>query len=284
VTDVRLSAPGTKAGRLQRACLRVLRQHAADGALPTSSRFVYYELKQAGVDTGTHPTRRADQDVVDAVKRLRDAGEIPWDWIVDETRSVQAAYTTPSVRRWVVDVLDQARVDPWDGEAPMVLTESRGVAGALRASARAYGVPIASTNGQVGGFLHTDIAPMLRRGQAVAYFGDHNVAGSHIEANTRRVLEREAGPLAWQRIAVTPRQAEAADPPLPPKPGTDRRYRDGRPHVSYECEALGQATLPGLLAGWLDELLPEPLADVQERERVQRERLAEVLDAIDEDG
>jgi hypothetical protein len=56
-----LSAPGTKAGRLQRACLAVLRQHEATGALPTSARFVYYELKQAGVATGTHAARRADQ-------------------------------------------------------------------------------------------------------------------------------------------------------------------------------------------------------------------------------
>jgi hypothetical protein len=32
--------------------------------------------------------RRADQDVCDAVMRLREIGVVPWDWIVDETRSV----------------------------------------------------------------------------------------------------------------------------------------------------------------------------------------------------
>lgn len=38
-----LSAPDTKAGRLQRACLELLREHERDGALPTNGRFLFYE-------------------------------------------------------------------------------------------------------------------------------------------------------------------------------------------------------------------------------------------------
>jgi hypothetical protein len=49
-----------------------------------------------------------------------------------------------------------------------------------------------------------------------------------------------------------------------PKPGTDRRYRDGRPHDRYEAEALGAAELNGLL--------PEPLDDVLDREAAEREQ------------
>ena len=43
------------------------------------------------------------------------------------------------------------------------------------------------------------------------------------------------------------------------------------PHLSYEAGALGQAELNRLLAGWLDALLPVPLADVLEREQAERE-------------
>ena len=96
-----------------------------------------------------------------------------------------------------------------------------------------------------------------------------------IESNTRSVLERAVGPLGWQRLAVTPEQAEQAG--LPPKPGTDRRYADGRPHVSYEAEALGHAELNRLLAAWLDERLPVPLEDVLEREQAEREQLRQLL-------
>jgi hypothetical protein len=273
-----LSPPHTAKGRLQRECLAVLRQHEAAGALPTSARFVYYEIKQAGYPLARHAARRDDQDVIDAVKRLRDAGLVPWEWVSDETRSVEGDHLAGSVRQWLLDMLGQARISAWDGQPrPVVITESRGVRAALRATASRYGAWIASTNGQVGGFLHTDVTPLLVPGSPVAYFGDSNPAGGDIEANTKRVLERAVGgPLAWQRLAVTPGQAEEEG--LPPKPGTDGRYRDGRPHISYEAEALGQARLSDLLAAWLDSLLPVPLQDVLERQQAERGQLRALLD------
>lgn len=270
-----LSAPGTARGRLQRACLDILRQHEASGELPTSARFIYYQLKQDGYPLARHAARRDDQDVIDAIKYLRDAGEVPWEWLADETRSIDEIYADLSVADWMLGILDNARIDPWDGTGPAVITESRGVRAALRAVAARYAVTITSTNGQVGGFLHTDVAPLLLPGQDIAYFGDWNPAGSAIEANTRRVLERKVGGLGWERLAVTDVQAEREG--LPPKPGTDRRFTDSRPHVSYEAEALGQGRLAELLTAWLDERLPRPLGDVQEREQAQRERVAAVL-------
>jgi len=44
-----LSAPETKAGRLQRACLKWLQQHDRDDALPTNVTFLFYELEQLSV-------------------------------------------------------------------------------------------------------------------------------------------------------------------------------------------------------------------------------------------
>jgi hypothetical protein len=275
-----LSAPGTRSGRLERACLAVLREHETAGALPTSARFVYYQLKQAGYPLARYEARRDDQDVIDAVKVLRDGGQVPWSWITDETRSVEGPHVASSVRQWLLDVLGQAQVSAWDGQPrPVVICESRGVRAALRSTVDRYGARITSTNGQVGGFLHTDVLPLLVPGSPVAYVGDHNPAGSAIEVNTRSVLERAAGQLGWQRLAVTPEQAEQAG--LPPKPGTDRRYGDGRPHVSYEAEALGQAELNRLLAAWLDALLPRPVSAVLKREAAEREQMRALLN---EDG
>jgi hypothetical protein len=58
-----LSATHTKTGRLQRELLDRLRVHERDGTLPTSNRFLFYELVQAGV-VSKHATgkRRPDQD------------------------------------------------------------------------------------------------------------------------------------------------------------------------------------------------------------------------------
>jgi hypothetical protein len=42
--DALLSKPESKAGRLQRVCLDLLHEHESDGAIPTSARFLFYEL------------------------------------------------------------------------------------------------------------------------------------------------------------------------------------------------------------------------------------------------
>ena len=93
----------------------------------------------------------------------------------------------------MLDVLPAARLDPWAGDAPLILTESRSLAGVLRALVREYAALIAATNGQIGGFLHTEIIPILRPGQRILYLGDLDLSGGQIEANTRHVLEREVG-------------------------------------------------------------------------------------------
>src|SRR5215208_7784260 len=91
-----LSAETTKAGRLQRACLELLREHEADGAIPTSIRFLFYELLDRGAipkvyrkPDGTEGKRTPGQDIADAVKVLRETGKVPWSWIVDETRTLE---------------------------------------------------------------------------------------------------------------------------------------------------------------------------------------------------
>lgn len=67
-----LSRPDSKAGRLQRALLARLAAHQREGTLPTSNRFLFYELVGKLIDgevlVSKRPTgkRRADQDLIDA--------------------------------------------------------------------------------------------------------------------------------------------------------------------------------------------------------------------------
>jgi hypothetical protein len=153
---------------------------------------------------------------------------IPWEWIVDETRSLEDFTSAPSVREWTLDVLPAARLDPWTGDAPLILCENCSLAGVLRALVRDYAVLIGATNGQVGGFLHTEIIPILQPGQRILYLGDLDLAGGQIERNTRRVLEQEVGALAWERRALTQEQVDHYDLPVIEK--HDRRYNDAHAH------------------------------------------------------
>ena len=112
----------------------------------------------------------------------------------------------------------------------------------------------------------------------MAYLGDLDLAGNQIESNTRRVLEREiGGELRWERLALTQEQVREHNLPVIVK--HDRRYKDGRPHEAVETEALRQTVLVNILRRRLDELLPEPLSRVQEREQRQRRRVVALLRA-----
>jgi hypothetical protein len=128
--------------------------------------------------------------MLDALTDLRNGGEIPWDAIVDETRSLADFTGFRSIATGLDEYMSAIRIDPWDGAAPLILTESRSLAGVLRALTQEYAVMIAPTNGQTAGFLHNGVAPCLRDGMRVLYLGDYDLAGADIEDNTRRVLER----------------------------------------------------------------------------------------------
>jgi hypothetical protein len=186
----------SKISRIRDALIQLLREHERDDTLPTSGRFLFYELIGRGVISKERDgSRRPDQIVTDALTQLREDGSIPWDWIVDETRTLEDYSGATSIKQALLDYLPAARLDPWEGETPLVLTESRSLAGVLRPVAWNYRVQIASTNGQCGGFLHTKIGPLLADAETarVLYLGDFDLAGNQIEANTRRVLEEESG-------------------------------------------------------------------------------------------
>lgn len=286
-----LSSAGTKAGKLQRAALKVLLEHQRTGQLPTSNRYIFYELEHAGVvrkKTKEDRTRRTtgwpagEQDLIDATKRLRDIGLIPWDWMVDETRSVTEWQSAASVIDFLRDSVEDARIDPWSDEpAPLILTESRTFGGVLRRTVAAeYLCPVASTNGQVGGFLHTDVVPVIKQDggfRRVCYIGDLDLQGGQIERNTRRVLERELGvALDWTRLALTEEQAERAG--LIAIQKIDTRHKNGGlVHDAIEVEVLGQGVVTEIVRVGLDGLLPVPLKRVLEREGRERAAARKLL-------
>ncbi len=244
--DSRYSELGTKKGNLQRAAHALLLEHERDDALPTSNRFLFYEAEQRGILSKRRTgRRRSDQDFTDAVMWLREKGIVPWHWIVDETREVVEWEYADTVREGVRQSIRTQRIDCWDGEPPpLILCESRSLAGVLRRIAARYLCPIASTNGQVGGFLVTDIAPLLEDERPVLYLGDHDWQGHQIEAATQRRLEEHVGEIYdWERLALTEEQVEEYDLARLAIRKTDNRYRPPRVHDAIETEALSRTII-----------------------------------------
>jgi len=144
----------------------------------------------------------------------------------------------------------------------------------LRGIAADYLCPIASTNGQTGGFLRTDIAPIVKGGRRVLYMGDFDLSGGHIEGNTRKVLS-EYGPLEWKRLAITAEQIEVHNFPQMPK--KDNRYKPPRDYLAVETEALGQAETVRILTEWLENAAPVDIDHARQVEAKQRVQVREVL-------
>jgi hypothetical protein len=140
--DARLSAPDTKEGHLQRACLDLLHEHNRKGDIPTNGRFLFYELEQCGVipkkydsinpKTGKKYARTPLQDVSVATMQ-RESGLIPWHWIEDESRQLYEWRYAPTVIDYLIDTNPEARIDLWAGELPpLIIFESRAAAGVFR--------------------------------------------------------------------------------------------------------------------------------------------------------
>src|SRR5215813_11850406 len=152
MTIADLSPPESKIGALRAILFALLEEHERDGALPTSARFLYYELVQRGqLSKEKTGARRPDQNLHDALTDIREDGRIPWDWIVDETRSLDDYTGYKTVKQGMLAKLPYVGIDPWGGQAPMILTESRSLAGVLRHIVVDYRARVASTNGQCGG-------------------------------------------------------------------------------------------------------------------------------------
>ena len=285
--EEKLSAPDTKAGRLQRACLRLLAEHRRDGAIPTSNRFLFYELlgrriipKDYRKADGTKKPRTPAQDVSDALTHLREVGPVPWSWIVDETRTLYEWDYAATVPEYALNDLPSARIDLWQGTPPsLILCESRSLAGVLRNIAHDYLCPIAATNGQSGGFLHTEVGPLVEGGRRVLYLGDLDLSGTQIEENTRKVLEGY-GDLEWERLAITDVQVREKE--LVAVEKKDNRYKPARPYEAVETEALKQQEIQRILRGALEAAVPEPLEEVREREEDQRAEVREALLPLEE--
>jgi hypothetical protein len=285
---VTISAVPTKTERLKAALRERLAVHERDGTLPTSNRFLFYELE--GKDDGfgvlvskiKTGARRSDQDLLDALTALREDGSIPWDWIVDETRHVESVSRANTIADDLREYLDVTKIDAWQWSdvRPFVICESRSLAGVLRDQCWRYGVNSTSTNGQNNGFVRTKLADAFNEQSPeqeilVLYCGDLDIGGGQIEGNTHSVLLKACRyrSMSWERLMLT--EAQVRKHNLPSIIKTDRRYKNsGGTHEAWECEALSQKLIVQLLEARLRGLLrPRTISQVEKMELAERSLL-----------
>jgi len=249
---------------------------------PLTLRNVFYRLVVAGM---VDKTERGYKQLGDRMVKMRRAGTLPYDWIVDGGRDGRLAPTWENVGDYLADAADWYRTDPWEPAAEIVevWVESESLAGTLIALCDRYTVNLVACRGFASLSLcyrEAEKANARADGRAirVLYVGDYDPAGVLIpEAAMAEFREHLDVPLHVERIAVTPAQITALALPTKPRKGGERRRLDIEETV--EAEAIPVATLRGMVEERIAAALPDgALTDARTAQAEARAAILELAE------
>jgi hypothetical protein len=151
---------------------------------------------------------KSETNKISRLLRLaREDGEIPWEWIVDETREAERVSAWDNPRAYAKAVVRSYRRDYWS-QQPIVVevwSEKGTVRGTLAPVLKEYGVTFRVMHGYGSATdLHqiakeTENEPVL-----VLYVGDWDPSGLHMsEVDLPRRLDEYGGDVELIRVALT---------------------------------------------------------------------------------
>jgi hypothetical protein len=149
----------------------------------------------------------------------REAGIIPWEWIVDETRAAERVPVWSHAGEYIADLERDYQRDAWlrQRHRVEVWSEKATVSGTIAPVLDAYGVSYRYMHGYSSATaLHetAEDSEAETRVFVVLYVGDWDPSGLHTsEVDVRNRLERDGGDVLVVRMALT--AADIANPGLP---------------------------------------------------------------------
>ena len=260
--------PGSKKGRGRaRRSLDLIEKMyaAAELAHPITGRGIGYKLFTAGAIPSMG---RADmQRVYRLLREARERGEIPWEWIVDETRELERRPSWDNPADYARTVATSYRRDFWNQQPVRceVWSEKNTVRGVLAPVLNTYGVGFRVMHGFSGATTIYDVAQDDDgRDLVVLYVGDFDPSGMYMSEHDlpRRLVKYGGHHLNLRRIAL--RLAQCRD--LPSFPASDKerdpRYKWFRSTFGDQCwelDAMDPNDLRDCVEAAITELI-EPVA------------------------
>jgi hypothetical protein len=238
------SGTGIKKGRgMARQSLDLIEaMHAkAKAAQPITGRGIGYKLFTARLIPSMS---RADmQRVYRLLKEARERGDIPWGWIVDETRSLERVSTWSNPAAFARCVAQSYRRDFWDQQPyrVQVWSEKGTVRGVLAPVLEHYAVGFFPVHGFSSATATHDTAedndgrPLI-----ILYVGDFDPSGLYMSEVDlpARFAKYNGKHIKLKRIALTTKQLTG----LPSFPATDKRkdprYKWFRANYGGRCWEL----------------------------------------------
>lgn len=254
---------------------------------PATVRAVCYRLFVAGLIPNMS---KVSTDAISRILvRAREEGEIPWGSIVDETRRVEqiAQWSDPSALWHAAKI--QYRKDYWhDQPAHLEIWSEKGtVRGTLNEVLDEFGVAFRVMHGYGSATAVQDISRSsmhITKPFIALYVGDWDPSGLHMsEVDLPRRIEKYAGDVSIQRIALTPEDVHSGLPSfdVDTKRGDPRHGWFQRTYGSrcWELDALSPVTLrervESAILSYIDTDRWEHAIAV---ERVEQQSMGEFLD------
>jgi hypothetical protein len=238
---------------------------AAEAAQPITGRGVGYKLFTSGFIPSM--ARSEMQRVYRLLKEAREQGDLPWEWIVDETRALEKVSSWEDPEKYAQCVARSYRRDFWTQQPRRieVWSEKGTVRGVLGPILDAYGVGFRVMHGFSGATTIHDVAQDDDGRQLIVlYVGDFDPSGMWMsERDLPDRLKRYGGnDIKVRRIAITAIQTRS----LPSFPATDKRLD---PRYSWfvknfgskcwELDAMDPPVLRSLVEAKIKKLI-EPIA------------------------
>ena len=138
----------------------------------------------------------------------RERGDIPWEWIVDETRPVELRNSWKDPDRYMRAVGRGYRKDRWDDQPRqvMVVSEKSTVGGVIRPITDKYGVPFQVLHGWGSSTALHDLAERSAAADrllVVLYVGDHDPSGRYMsDVDLEKRTDKYGGCVYVERVAV----------------------------------------------------------------------------------
>jgi hypothetical protein len=249
------SKKGRGMARRSLELIEVMRD-VAETAQPITGRGVGYKLFTLGLISSM--ARAEMQRVYRLLKEARERGDIPWAWIVDETRSLERTSTWANPAEYAECVARSYRRDFWDQQPVRVevWSEKGTIRGVLAPVLDDYAVGFRVMHGFSSATTIYDVSQDDDGRELVAlYVGDLDPSGMFMseEDLPERLAGYDGDHITIKRIALTREQVTG----LPSFPAADKR-KD--PRYKWFCANHGDRC-------WeLDAMDPNDLRDCVERE------------------
>ena len=194
----------------------------AEAAQPITGRGVGYKLFAAGLIASM--AKPEMQRVYRLLREARERGDIPWEWIVDETRELERVSTWANPAAYARAVARSYRRDFWNQQPRrvMVVSEKGTVRGLLRPVLDDFAVGFQVMHGFSSATIVHDISEDDDgRPLVILYAGDFDPSGMFMseEDLPTRFSKYDGNHVVLRRIALTRRQGSG----LPSFPATDKR-------------------------------------------------------------